>query len=234
MSSQTSSLPTPSLTEDEIATYLRAHPEFFETRESLLEQLRLPHHVSGAVSLVERQIRVLRKKNEQLEQKLMTLVKAAQANEQLSSRMHQLALAMISASDLDDVIQISERNLTHAFKADTASVKLLSNDRLEDSSNSVDRDECLGMFKDAFDQNRPVCGTLTSKQQDYLFGDRVEKVGSSVFVPLNHEEPLGYLVLGSHDKNRFHAGMGTLFLGYLGELIAHAISSHQDGPDSAA
>ena len=224
MSSQTSSIAPPDITEDQVVEYLRTHPEFFENRDALLEHLRLPHHVSGAVSLIERQVRVLRTKNHQLERKFLSLVKAAKANETLSSRMHQLATALISATNLDEVISTAEETLTQAFKADKALVRLISEQTAEQSNE---------LFKDAYDSHRPVCGTLTAKQQEFLFGDDVKQIQSAVFVALSqHDQAVGYLALGSHDANRFHAGMGTLFLGYLGELVTAAVITHQDNPDS--
>ena len=55
------------LTEDSIADYLQANPEFFERHSALLNNLRLPHDAGGpAVSLVERQVLVLRQKNVKL------------------------------------------------------------------------------------------------------------------------------------------------------------------------
>lgn len=224
MSSSTSSIQALPLTEEQVAEYLKTHPEFFDNRDALLEQLRLPHHVSGAVSLIERQVRVLRTKNEQLERKFFSLVKAAKANETLSSRMHQLALALMSATQLSEVIKTAEGTLTQAFQADSALVALF------DDNN---RQETLDLFADAYASQRPVCGTLTQKQQAFLFGDNSETIQSAVLVPLSDQEtPIGYLALGSHDANRFHAGMGTLFLGYLGELITAAVVAHQDTPTS--
>lgn len=219
MSSQTSSAQPLPLTEEQVAEYLRTHPEFFDNRHALLEQLRLPHHVSGAVSLIERQIRVLRTKNHQLERKFLSLVKAAKANETLSSRMHQLAIALVSAGGLEEVIHTAESTLTQAFQADSARVKLLDDEN---------REETLDLFSDAYASNRPVCGTLTEKQKTFVFGTEVSNIQSAVLVPLSHGQPEGYLALGSHDANRFHAGMGTLFLGYLGELVTAAILAHQD------
>lgn len=223
MNTQTSSMPDLSINEDLVAEYLRTHPDFFENRETLLEQMRLPHHVSGAVSLIERQVRVLRTKNHQLERKFLSLVKAAKANETLSSRMHQLALALIAASSQEEVVSTAEETLTQAFKADSAMVKLLDDDS---------REQTLTLFGDAYTAGRPVCGTLTPKQQQFLFADKTETINSAVFVPLFQQSAIGYLALGSHDATRFHAGMGTLFLGYLGELVTAAVLTHQTPDES--
>ena len=43
--------------------YLATHPDFFEQNPSLLSALNLPHSSGGTVSLIERQISVLRQKD---------------------------------------------------------------------------------------------------------------------------------------------------------------------------
>jgi hypothetical protein len=60
------------LAEEQIAEYLSTHPEFFERHGSVLARLKLPHHQRGtaAISLVERQVLVLREKHAALEKKL--------------------------------------------------------------------------------------------------------------------------------------------------------------------
>ena len=55
--------------DDRIAEHLVAHPDFFERNASVLARLRLPHQRgSAAVSLVERQVLVLREKNKVTEE----------------------------------------------------------------------------------------------------------------------------------------------------------------------
>ncbi|MED5248942.1 MAG: DUF484 family protein, partial [Pseudomonadota bacterium] len=52
---------TPGLSEDEVADFLRACPDFFERHLALLSELVVPHSArGGAVSLLERQVGVLR------------------------------------------------------------------------------------------------------------------------------------------------------------------------------
>ena len=86
----------PELTEDTIAEYLKANPEFFERHAGLLNSLRLPHDAGGAaVSLIERQVPVLRQKNLKLERKLKDLLDVARSNDALATRIH--ALAMLDA-----------------------------------------------------------------------------------------------------------------------------------------
>src|SRR5580704_8625053 len=71
--------------EESITSYLQRHPDFFERHQAVLARLRLPHARGGTtISLVERQIEVLREKQAALESKLAELVRVARANDAIS------------------------------------------------------------------------------------------------------------------------------------------------------
>ena len=51
----------------DVVDYLRNNPDFFESQVPLLTELCIPHELGGkAVSLVERQVEVLRSNNKKL------------------------------------------------------------------------------------------------------------------------------------------------------------------------
>jgi uncharacterized protein len=66
-----------------------------------------------------------------------------------------------------------------------------------------------------------MCGRLKLEKLEFLFAERAEQVASAVVIPLN---PVGLLAVGSSDPNRFHPGMGTVFLEQMAELIRTAIA----------
>ena len=71
--------------EDDIVEYLQTNPDFFERHINLLTSLSLPHRTGGpAVSLVERQVSVLRQRNMKLERKLRELLDVARGNDPLA------------------------------------------------------------------------------------------------------------------------------------------------------
>ena len=90
-----------SLAEEQIGEYLVAHPEFFERHPGVLARLRLPHQRgSAAVSLVERQVLVLREKHETLEHKLQELIENGRANDAIYDRVHRLTRRLLRAREL--------------------------------------------------------------------------------------------------------------------------------------
>jgi uncharacterized protein YigA (DUF484 family) len=226
---RTSNLKREVLTEDAIEQYLSRHPDFFERHAALLEELRLPHPRGQAVSLVERQVEVLRTRNRQLERKLIDLVQVARDNEALSSRLHRLALGLLEAEGLKDVIATTKDLLRVEFPSTHVVLKLFKSPRtaLQANTHLVAADDpAAGLFDGLFKVKRPVCGLLADERSLCLFGDEATDVVSAVLIPLVEGKRLGVLGLGSPDRDRFHAGMGTLFLGYLGELVSRAIASH--------
>ncbi len=60
--------PAASGEEETVARYLQHNPDFFERHQPLLARLRLPHARSGAtISLIERQVEVLREQQADVE-----------------------------------------------------------------------------------------------------------------------------------------------------------------------
>src|SRR5271166_6179975 len=102
-----------------VAEYLQTYPDFFERNGPLLTKLRLPHlRDSGTtVSLVERQVEVLRERNQSLERKLKELVDVARANDALTGRIHRLTQRLIGARTLLDTIGAVEASLREDFDA---------------------------------------------------------------------------------------------------------------------
>jgi len=224
---QQNTLPQAGSTEDTVVEYLREHPDFFERHTGLLTELRVPHQAGEAVSLIERQVAALREQNQQLERRLMDLVSMARDNEALSSRLHRLALGLLEAQGLDDVLACTRDLLRDEFPATEVVVRLLGmGPAAAGLSEAHAMDEEVGerIFPRLFRSGRPLCGTLEREQMDYLFGER--EIRSAVAVPLSDGRKLGALALGSGDRNRFHQGMGTLFLENLGELVARAVKTH--------
>ncbi len=221
--SSTAKLPL-AISAEAVETYLQSHKEFFVGREELLERINLPHGKRGTVSLVERQVAVLRDKNKVLEHKLLDLLKVARENEELSSRLHHLALGLLESQGLDDVVASAREQLLQAFKADFVTLNLFPRTSKDNSLHYTTSNEVSEHFADSFESRRPRCGGMSDEDVRCLFGELEGQISSAVLVPLIDAEPLGFIAMGSREKARFHPGMGTLFLGYLGELVTQAIT----------
>lgn len=66
---------------EEVAQYLRTHPEFFEEYADVLAEIQIPHpHGGRAIPISERQIVALRDKNRILQDKLGELIRFGEEN----------------------------------------------------------------------------------------------------------------------------------------------------------
>src|SRR5210317_1942629 len=108
------------LSEQSIHDFLAAHPDFFERHSTLLSSLNLPHASGGAVSLVERQVSVLRQIDLKLERQLKELIEVARANDILAAKIHKLTLQLLATTDLHETIAAIEEATRSGFGTDHA------------------------------------------------------------------------------------------------------------------
>ncbi|MCW8918269.1 MAG: DUF484 family protein [Gammaproteobacteria bacterium] len=214
--------------EREVAEYLHHHPDFFSRHEALLLQMTLPHPQNGqAISLVERQLSVMREQKQQLREQLQRLTLAARTNEQLMGRFQQMILCLIDSDDLEQAISYIRDALHEDFHADK--VELLLFDATE-RDNRIARDDArLQPLARILEGRRTVCGHLRPEQLALLFGEGSLDIASAVVIPLCEEgsEPcLGLLAIGSIDANRYHPQMGTMFVNHLGAVMNRIFRAH--------
>jgi uncharacterized protein YigA (DUF484 family) len=214
--------------EREVAEYLRHHPDFFSRHEALLLKMTLPHPQNGqAISLVERQVSVMREQKQQLREQLHQLTLAARTNEQLMGRFQQLILSLIDSDDLDDAICYIRDALREDFHADRVELLLFDCDGQE---NSIGRDDPrLQPLARILEGRSTVCGHLRPEQLELLFGRASLDIASAVVIPLcegGSEPCLGILAIGSIDANRYHPEMGTMFVNHLGAVMNRIFRAH--------
>src|SRR6202161_2027738 len=109
-------LPAPDAEEESVARYLQHNPEFFERHQALLARLRLPHVRGGStISLVERQIEVLREKHASLEGKLAELVQVPRGNDAIAEKLHRFTRRLLGAPSHAQAITQIETSLREDF-----------------------------------------------------------------------------------------------------------------------
>jgi uncharacterized protein YigA (DUF484 family) len=218
--------------EERIERYLGLNPDFFERHQTLLARLRLPHMRTGsAVSLVERQVEVLREQKTDADRRLGEFVAVARANDQLADRIHRFTRRLLRAADAVSALHTLEASLREDFDA-FHSVLLLTapTETLRGASNEpflrmvASDDANMRSFEALLATGKPRCGQVRDTQRDFLFGPESATIGSVALVPLGDSGALGLLALGSAERERFHPGMSTEFLKRMGELISDALS----------
>jgi hypothetical protein len=186
--------------------------------------------VGSTVSLVERQVEVLRERNQSLERKLKELVDVARANDALAVRIHRLSQRLIRARTMAETIDALETSLREDFDARHSMLVLFTEEargldpmpRFLRTADPEDAD--IKTFESLLGSGKPRCGQVRDSQRDYLFGKDSVEIGSVALTPLGPKGALGLLAIGASDAQRFHPGMSTEFLTRIGELLTYALA----------
>lgn len=211
------------VTEEAVVQFLNNHNDFLLRHGELLEQLEVGHPTEGACSLIERQVTALRKHNEELRERLGTLISNARSNDRIFGRMRALTLALMDANDEDGLEKALAASLVTGFEADDARCFVA------DWTPKRPNRHLAGVqgeppIKAMFQLREPACGAYRSAEYRAIFpGGALEGPCSIALVPLPASGMRATLVIGAIDPNRFTPDMGTMFLHHLGEVLGRRL-----------
>lgn len=218
-----------SATEEQVSAFLQKNPLFLSQRPDLLETLTIPHQNGGSISLIERQISVLRDKNAQLESQQKALNVIALQNDKTQARLHRLLVEVLTAKEINSALALLTEALASGFELEHVTVRLFADTQhplqhidpayviTSESSTST-----LQEFTESPDA-APICSHLSPSQIQRLFGTQVWGIKSNVIIPLQKGKLQGLIAMGTVDATRFSPDMDTLYLKRLGELISIAL-----------
>jgi len=212
--------------ESSVIRYLQDNPAVLMRYPEVFSSLAIPHQTGGAISLVERQLRLLREENQQLKSKIDELVGIARDNEELNQRFHRLALELMNTEHLHDVLAMVQDQVQTFFYTDFVCFRflpgageagaILDGLYLDADSGIVER------IRPWIEARKPICGQQDDDINRELFGPDI-RIASCAYIPLYHTRDLGLLCLGSVSAERFGPSMGTIFLQHLGELVSNRL-----------
>ena len=209
---------------DDIARYLRTHPQFFDQHPELLESISVPHPYGGrAIPLAERQMVAVREKLKLLEGKLAELLHFGEDNDAISEKVHRLAVALAAARDFPALARSLYFHLREDFAVPHVALRIWGKGVPADFDEAQAVDEAQRQA--AADMGAPQCGLAAGNPFLPWFGEAAEHVRSVALVPLGQTTVFGLLALGSEDAKRFFPDMGTLYLRRIGELCAAGVTA---------
>ena len=210
------------LDSETVAAYLRLHPEFFIDHDELIPELRIPHQRGDTVSLVERQVKLLRERNIEMRHRLSQLMDVARDNDRLFDKTRRLVLDLLDASSLEEVVSCVEDSLRREFQVPFVSLILFSDAPLP-VGRSVSSAEAHQTIGGLLAGGKTICGVLREHELNFLFGAEGAQVGSAAVVSISHQGLHGVLAIGSADPQHYKSSLGTLFLGYIAEVLARVV-----------
>lgn len=224
------------LMEDQVADYLSQNPDFFMKRDDLISGLELPHNPGQAVSLIERQVSVLRDRNKQSRQQNSQLLESARKNTEIFDKCRKLVLALIEAQDTKQFFKALESSLIVDFKCSAYNLLIFSSKghELNHFTSCLSLESARPRIQKILDSKGPVLGPLKQEHQDFLFKNAADKVKSAAVLTINcNHKKFGLLSIGSDNATYFEQGMGTLFLGFIADSLARLLPEFVDLEDDA-
>ena len=210
------------LNDDTVREYLKNHSDFLQRNPDMLDYLHISHASGSAVSLVEKQVSILRERNMDMRHRLNTLTGNARDNDKLYEQTRSLVLKLVEADSVAALCRTFMTSLREDFDVEHASIILFGDG---DSSADYRREspenakiEIGALLKG----QKPVCGALRKEELSYLFPDAGE-VGSAALMPLGNGAELGLIAVGSSDAGRYSSSMGTLFLAHVADIIVRLL-----------
>ena len=220
---------TVGLTAEQVAAWLGENPEFFLRNENLVAEIALPHESGKAVSLLEHQVALLRKRFDNTSRKLGEILENGHRSEQLFHISRQLVLALIDTRSAEQVIAVTRGHLLSRTDVEVLEVIFLAGEdplpggdfRFEDGAMMLEE------FRDVFRLNKAHCGQQSDALLDWLFPDGSSRIQSTALCPIiAGGKPLALMALGQRSPDHFTIHMETLFLDFIAEVMGAMFTLH--------
>jgi uncharacterized protein YigA (DUF484 family) len=211
------------LNDELVRDYLFNNDDFLQRNPELLDSLHIPHASGSAVSLVEKQVTVLRDKNVEMRHRLKALTDNARANDQLFEKTRRLVLRLLEAGSLPALYQAFAESMAADFGVEYSSMILFGTYPGADEACRLETTEhAKANIGALLKSGKPVCGALRDEELNYLFPNS-GKVGSAAVMPLDGEAALGLIAVGSSDASVYNNTVGTLFLNQIADVVVRLL-----------
>ena len=198
----------------DVELFLLDNLDFFESRESLLSEMKFKDSTSSASSLLERQIYKLRDEQKDLMGLLTSFIETAQLNEDLFNKSKELTLSILGASDKDEIINAVQNDFTKSFNINNCQLNFYSNSEID----NIEKETGMSFHKGAIH-----CGSFSSEKMEFLFED--SKVESAAIAVLVNKTEIGLLKLGSYERTRYLGDEDTTFIEYIRDILEKKFQS---------
>ena len=214
-----------------VRQYLCENPDFFTKQPDLLSHIDLNHSVGEVPSLIERQVKTLREKNQSLQTQLVEMLQAAYRNEELLNNCNRFMLHLLQAEDLTSLVSRVLTGVKQEFDLDASALILVGEfEPCHPARVFSDPSEVKQLLNNQFPDTLPLCGRLENKTKLELFGELAIDLKSSALIPLGKNCRHGLLAIASNDASRFSPEMGTLFIDLIAKTITGLLKNHINWP----
>ena len=105
------------LTNKQVQEFLLLNPDFLSKNPEVLKSLEVIHDTGGAVSLIQRQVEILRDNYNSTTNNLLNLLTIAKNNEDIFGLTKQLIVELIDCQDATEIVTKTEQAFEKKFDA---------------------------------------------------------------------------------------------------------------------
>ena len=216
------------LIDKKVAAYLLENPGFFAERESLLLKIQVPHKRKGTISLVEKQLDVIRDRQKATRKKLKEFVQNAERNKSIFDKSRKLILSLMAAKRSSAFFAALEKGLKRDFGCKANSLVVFGKAKEINHFTSRLPAESARKHVGALMRSKaPTLGKLQPKEQNFLFRDQSKEVKSAAILTIRDKNKnLGILAIGSYDREYFTPDMDTVFISFISETLGKLLPQH--------
>lgn len=204
------------LQEKNIVKYLLDNPDFLDKNPTLLQKLNIRHKESTGLSLLEKQVDVLRDQSEKNQQYLQMILRNVGTNQNLVEGIIGFSALLQTACTLEEALETINTTLVRYFPIAYYALHFIKCNSSIDTLSAVD----AKIFTNLINSKKVQCGIFTSKQAEVLFGKISKEISSMALIPIVSTNSSAVMALASKNKGDYTADKGVEFLDYLKIMIS--------------
>lgn len=209
---------------DQVAAFLRRHPDFLAENPDLLDVLTAParDRGEGVVDLQQAMVQRLRGELSDMTQLRDDLVATGRSNLATQSRVHEAILALLRARSFEEFVETVTTDLAVILDLDVVTIGV------EQAAEGVTWKPTAGVYcleAGSIDALMGPGGNLLLREDivgdPAIFDGAAGLVRSDALIRLRISDntPPALLALGSRQSGAFHGGQGTELLSFLSQVL---------------
>lgn len=224
----------PGPTADEVAAYLRAHPNFLNDHADLLEVLTPPVRRAGdgVIDMQHFMLDRLRKEVDRLRSYQSELINTTRSNLSVQTRIHAAVVAIIAADSFERLINLVTREMASLLDVDAVTLSVETSAHGATPATPGVMLLAPGSVDALLGRGQPARLRSGTPGDPAIFGPLAHQIQSAAMVRIkpSASAPDGVLAFGSHDPNGFSEDQSTELLFFLAQVLEHTIRAWLDLP----
>ena len=215
-----------SISDSEVIKFLSDNPDFFLKNPDTLEKLEIKHETGEAVSLIEKQVEIIKKKNLLNKSRLSEFLVNAEYNQQLFIKVQKLVLKILNEKNIEKLSELTETFFEKELGTEICKIYFFTQEGLFELSNEriITPEIATSIFSEVFNSGDIALGGINKELSSMVFGSKAN-AEEGVICKLHCEKIAGTLALGSSSKGKFVKDSETLFLEFLVAVFSNQVDT---------